>query len=724
MNTTTITKVSFDEAFEKTGRNIRLSIPTLIIGRAGTGKSTLIRELKKEFPRICLAAPTNLAAKHIGGRTIHRIYNLPNDFYPNKIAKCYTSSRTVLIDEASMYGWYLSQQVERCSGEKTNFVLVGDFGQLPPVNDVSILPFLDRDPHIEKFELIGNYRQADDPEYLEILDELYEKGPTERVMKFVDSRTNIPLPEEFVYLATLNADVNYYNDRFDKTAIGTLVRGHNNRNRIKNNEMGIITGLIDGKLSVRLFGGIESISKTPLNMEHPQMVNVFPADVKIAEGVTLHRIQGKTLSKVVINRNQIHRFPAGLYVAMSRVCHADDVFFVDEECVSRQIFSPQNILEGGRAGVDKLKKEPKTVEKEEAVLDKRARFSLEKISDNKKKYGSNTKLLLSEYYLGTNNGFTVWKRNAVLKELDLIERITHCHRNRFGLFIKTNYELQEKGPQPYFVYTPDYTNPCLNTKDVSIFESLNPMRPGTPVHKRNDKNCFSTTRFLFEVDYHEKLTRRELEEYKAVDLALAKSLLEKGIVNRIVSSGNSGYHCIVETSYEVPDYKAFWQWMNNKYFGGRADPQCAHPSRWTRTPGQKRPDTGKIQRCYGNENRVFDPTEELGEMAQEQERKKNAETRPVPMSREELFKAVADERAREQRSESGSKMKPEALELLNGIFPLDGFSKWGMNAANCLHGFGYSEDEIWKLFEKAGKDKRGKDRREKVKGFVFNNRAY
>ena len=234
----------------------------------------------------------------------------------------------------------------------------------------------------------------------------------------------------------------------------------------------------------------------------------------------------------------------------------------------------------------------------------------------------------------------------------------------------------------------------------------------------------SRTRFLFEIDYDEK-PRRKLEELKAEVLALMKDLLRKGIANRITFSGNISYHCIIETSYEVPDYKLFWHHMNNKYFGGRADKNCAHPSRWTRTPGMIRSDTEKLQRGYGNVNCVFDPIKELVEMENVLVQEQKMKIQPVPRNRNEAFtKAVEKTRAKIKNPCLISNMKPEAQRLLEGVFPSDGFVEWANIAINCLHGFGYSSDVIWKLLEPAGKDKKGRDRRDKVKGFVFKNRTY
>jgi hypothetical protein len=733
-------KVTYNDALKKTVDNIRNSVPTLITGRAGTGKSHLIKDLKKKFPRLCLMAPTNVAAKNIGGRTIHKTFHLPNNIYPDNIPNRFKNRRTNVIDEVSMVGWNLFQQIVDYSGDKSNYVLLGDFGQFSPVRDEPILPFLENNPDITKLELTQNFRQKNDLELLQILDDLRESGrPTDSVMQFVKSRTiksrtDIVLPKEIVYLSTLNTDVNAYNEQFNIYDIGTLVRGHNNRNRIKNNEMGVVTGFSDGLLSIRLFHGGEILSKSLEIPENARTIDVSPDDVTIAEGMTLHKSQGKDFPNVLINLNQIWRFPAGLYVAMSRVRRGENIFFIDWENKSSKFttFSKNTKWnrEGGGAGVNEIKKGQQQEEGNGAR--QKGGVSADKNCAYTKKSLSNTRvdsmLLLNEYYVGKNKngGFTESRRNKLLQKLGLKKRTNVIRRDQHGLFQKEKYEFDEvpENRMPFFVYTLDYR---LNSKEVSVFESLNPMKPGTPLGKRNKGNCYSQTRFLFEIDHHEKLPRRKKAELMAYDLAFAKRLKKKGIVNRITFTGNAGYHCIVETLYEVPDYKAFWHWMNKKYFGGKADKECASPAFWTRTPGVKRPGTGKIQRGYGIGNFVFDPTEELAEMEREME-KKTKETvisKPAPKNRKEkVALAVEINKADIQKRITGtkSKMKPEAQELLDGSFPFDGFIEWAKIAINCLHGLGYSPDVIWVLLGKAGKDKKGRDRRDKVKGFVFNNR--
>ncbi|MEO1265639.1 MAG: AAA family ATPase, partial [Pseudomonadota bacterium] len=49
-----------------------------VTGRAGTGKSTLLRVLREQLgDQAVVVAPTGLAAVNVGGQTIHSFFGLP-----------------------------------------------------------------------------------------------------------------------------------------------------------------------------------------------------------------------------------------------------------------------------------------------------------------------------------------------------------------------------------------------------------------------------------------------------------------------------------------------------------------------------------------------------------------------------------------------------------------------------------------------------------------------
>lgn len=138
---------------EKTGTNIFLT------GKAGTGKTTFLRELRNHSPkRMIVLAPTGIAAINAGGVTIHSFFQLPLSPYvpgasfAGKEQKRYQFSKVkrniiktldlLVIDEISMVRADLLDAVDavmrRYRAHHLPFggvqlLLIGDLQQLAPV---------------------------------------------------------------------------------------------------------------------------------------------------------------------------------------------------------------------------------------------------------------------------------------------------------------------------------------------------------------------------------------------------------------------------------------------------------------------------------------------------------------------------------------------------------------------------------------------------------------
>src|SRR5579871_4348869 len=80
-----------------------------LTGRAGTGKTTLLRQIiAAEGNKAVVLAPTGLAAVNVGGQTIHSFFNFPprlldagdaRKMRHGRVARMIT---TMIIDEVSM----------------------------------------------------------------------------------------------------------------------------------------------------------------------------------------------------------------------------------------------------------------------------------------------------------------------------------------------------------------------------------------------------------------------------------------------------------------------------------------------------------------------------------------------------------------------------------------------------------------------------------------------
>lgn len=112
----------------------------IIDGGAGTGKTFLANKLAHVFSlETEIITPTHCAkSKYSGAQTIHSFLGI--DIFGKKIARIsYKHIKRVIVDECSMIGVELFSQLVLLSQNNPHiqFILVGDFKQLQPVNDSS-----------------------------------------------------------------------------------------------------------------------------------------------------------------------------------------------------------------------------------------------------------------------------------------------------------------------------------------------------------------------------------------------------------------------------------------------------------------------------------------------------------------------------------------------------------------------------------------------------------
>ena len=129
-----------------------------LTGRAGTGKTTLLRKfLKDAGDKAVVLAPTGVAAMNAGGQTIHSFFKLPprlveaQDVRRLPNARVVRAVETVVIDEISMVRADMLDAIDRSlklnRGSKRPFggvrmILSGDLHQLPPVVSAEEGPIL------------------------------------------------------------------------------------------------------------------------------------------------------------------------------------------------------------------------------------------------------------------------------------------------------------------------------------------------------------------------------------------------------------------------------------------------------------------------------------------------------------------------------------------------------------------------------------------------------
>lgn len=121
-----------------------------VTGRAGTGKSTLLRCLRDTIKaETVVVAPTGLAAVNVGGQTIHSFFGLPprliraEDVKRSRNGRVMRRLELLILDEVSMVrsdlmaAIDLSLRINRGRPREpfggVRLLMFGDLHQLPPV---------------------------------------------------------------------------------------------------------------------------------------------------------------------------------------------------------------------------------------------------------------------------------------------------------------------------------------------------------------------------------------------------------------------------------------------------------------------------------------------------------------------------------------------------------------------------------------------------------------
>ncbi len=121
-----------------------------VTGRAGTGKSTLLRAMREMITQEAVVlAPTGLAAVNVGGQTIHSFFGFPprlirpDDIRRSRNGRLMRKLKAIIIDEVSMVRsdlmWAIDQSLRMNRGRPreafggVRLILFGDLHQLPPV---------------------------------------------------------------------------------------------------------------------------------------------------------------------------------------------------------------------------------------------------------------------------------------------------------------------------------------------------------------------------------------------------------------------------------------------------------------------------------------------------------------------------------------------------------------------------------------------------------------
>lgn len=385
----------------------------LITGRAGTGKSTLLRHFMRHTKRrAAVLAPTGLAAVTVGGQTIHSFFNFPPHFLQSHDVRPLPHRRrlfaeldTLIIDEISMVRADLLDAIDRSlrlnRGRQEPFggvqmVGFGDLLQLAPVVQGEAQTYFAESyetPYFfsanvmnaypwQKFELTKNYRQGKDPRFFELLTRLGHNEMTEDDLEDLNARvfeegsddmgvvtltaTNAAAAEiNAIRLEELEGDTVRYGARITgdfeqasspademlalKQGAQVILLRNDPDGRWVNGDVGEVAHCSPHELRVKIRGTVYTLERVKwqrmrydFKPEDNKLVQHIAGEftqypVKLAWAITIHKSQGQTLQKVVVDLGRRAFAHGQVYVALSRCVSLDGLWL-------RRAIRPSDIL--------------------------------------------------------------------------------------------------------------------------------------------------------------------------------------------------------------------------------------------------------------------------------------------------------------------------------------------------------------------------------------------
>jgi len=375
--------------------------PLFITGKAGTGKSTLLRHFtaKNRDKNMAVLAPTGVAALNARGQTIHSFFRFPHHpFHPSQVRKVskarrklYENLEMIIIDEISMVRADMLDNMDaflRKNGPSpgkpfggVRMVFFGDLFQLPPVIaheiEEQLMSLLYESPYffsayvlektgLKTLNLEKIYRQKD-PVFMDLLNAVRHKQLRPGQLELLNSRymPDFEAPKDSFYitltatnrkaasinerhLAALPDTERSYtakrsgtfpdqlspNDEELKLKEGAQVMFIRNdpQRRWVNGSIGRVTGLDDDRVLVELVENgleyeVEKVEWEMLKYQFDEKKHTVEADVigtfsqlplRPAWAITIHKSQGKTFDKVIIDTGRGAFASGQIYVALSR----------------------------------------------------------------------------------------------------------------------------------------------------------------------------------------------------------------------------------------------------------------------------------------------------------------------------------------------------------------------------------------------------------------------
>jgi len=413
--------------FESALEQLHAGEHLFVTGKAGTGKSTLIRLFMKQTERNVIAVgPTGVAALNVDGYTIHRLFSFRPGvtdeevrgprYYPGRFAKALKALDTLVIDEASMVRAdvfdALAVALERFGPHPgqpfggVQIVLVGDLYQLPPVvvdREGEFFATRYNTPYFFSADCFGAnefqlaqltrvFRQTGDAKLIDILNAIREGSIDEQGRAVLNSRTQAgftpPEDEFWLTLTTTNriatarnraaldrlpgaehiteAVVTGSTDQADppndrrleyKVGAQVMLLVNDSADRFVNGTLGVIIAIDtkdgDPEVTIETRDGRQvTVGPYTWQVTRPtvvggriqqEVVGTFrQLPFHLAWAITIHKSQGQTVDRLVVDLSGGTFTYGQLYVALSR-CTSLEGLVLQRDVIPKDLKTDQRV---------------------------------------------------------------------------------------------------------------------------------------------------------------------------------------------------------------------------------------------------------------------------------------------------------------------------------------------------------------------------------------------
>ncbi len=420
-----------NEKIEEALKLIEEGKNVFITGRAGTGKSSLLKYFREKTDKnVVVLAPTGVAALNVNGQTIHSFFRFKPDITIEKVRKLkikntelYKNIDILIIDEISMVRADLfdcMHEFMKKFGRKKNkpfggvqLVCFGDLYQLQPVVKKEESEIFEKEYNSPYFfsskifdelnmqfvELEKIYRQ-EDQEFIEVLNRIRNNTVEDKDIKYLNKRFKPDFEpsknDSYIYLVTTNKKAEEINNKrlnelkgreykylgiiegefkniqekkenlpcpeeiVLKKGAQVMLVNNDSKGRWINGSVGKVVNVEEdddndiiiveltnknivevNRVKWELFRYYYNEKEKKIDTETIGTYIQYP--IILAWAITIHKSQGKTFEKIIIDIGSGIFAPGQFYVAISR-CTSIDGVILKTKVSKGHIFNDKKIV--------------------------------------------------------------------------------------------------------------------------------------------------------------------------------------------------------------------------------------------------------------------------------------------------------------------------------------------------------------------------------------------